>query len=105
MEAWEERVTRLEVVYENLTDRLTALERDVAAIKLSVETLEVDAAYLKAEVANCATKGDVAAIKAEVATCATKGDLAEAKASLIMWAVSLFLLSQVLPGLLDLLGM
>ena len=93
MEAWEERATRLEVLYEKLADRMTALERDVASMKISVAALERDVAALKATV------------DALVANCATKADVAEVKASIIMWVVSLFFLSQVIPGLMDLLGM
>jgi hypothetical protein len=84
-----ERVEKLEVMAEKTSDRLYALERDVAMIT-----------------ANGATKADIAELKAAIA--GVKGELtsaiAQAKTSVTLWVVSAIFLAQVLPTLLSKLG-
>jgi ABC-type metal ion transport system substrate-binding protein len=73
-----DRVDRLEAIAEKTSERLLALERDVAIIK-----------------SNYATKADLAQLRAEL-----KVDIAEAKVSIIMWVVTAIFLAQLLPALL-----
>jgi ribosome-interacting GTPase 1 len=84
-----ERVEKLEVMAEKTSDRLYALERDVAIIK-----------------ANGAMKADIAELKADIAE--LKGELtsaiAQAKTGITLWVVSTIFLAQVLPMLLSKLG-
>jgi ribosome-interacting GTPase 1 len=84
-----ERVEKLEVMAEKTSERLYALERDVAIIK-----------------ANGATKADIAELRADIAV--LKGELtsaiAQAKTGITLWVVSAIFLAQVLPMLLSKLG-
>lgn len=79
----EQRVAKLEALAEKTSERLTAIEKDVAVIK-----------------SNYATKEDVAALRGDM-----KAAVAEAKNSIIMWVVSAILLAQVLPSLLKKFGL
>jgi ribosome-interacting GTPase 1 len=84
-----ERVEKLEVMAEKTSERLYALEPDVAIIK-----------------ANGATKADIAELRADIAV--LKGELtsaiAQAKTGITLWVVSAIFLAQVLPMLLSKLG-
>lgn len=88
-----ERVEKLEVLAEKTSDRLYALEQDVAIIK-----------------ANGATKADIAELRAELKINLAKlgsemlSAIAEAKTSTILWVVGAIFLAQVLPMLLNRLG-
>lgn len=75
----EARVSKLEGLAEKTGERLMAIERDVAVIKVQMD------AFAKHY--------------------ATKADLIEAKNSIIMWVVSAILLAQLLPTLLHKLGL
>lgn len=79
----EARVAKLEVIAEKASERLVAIDKDLALIK-----------------------GDLASFKQEAfRTLATKADLAEAKNSIIMWVVSAIFLAQLLPALLKKFGL
>lgn len=79
----DQRVAKLEALAEKSGERLGAIEKDVAVIK-------VDLASFKQE-----------AFRAF----ATKADVSEAKNSIIMWVVSAILLAQLLPALLKKFGL
>ena len=79
----EVRVIKLEVLAEKTTERLNAIEKDLAVIKGSVESFKQEA----------------------FRAFATKADVAEAKNSIIMWVVSAILLAQLLPTLLKKFGL
>lgn len=78
-----ERVDRLEVIAEKTSDRLYALEKEVAIIR---ET--------------GATKTDIAELRSEM-----KSAVEQAKSSTIIWVVGAVFLAQVLPVLLRKFGM
>jgi hypothetical protein len=78
-----DRVDKLEEIAEKTAERLLALERDVAIIKV-----------------NYATKSDLAELKAEIRVA-----FAKAKTSIIMWVVSAIFLAQLLPALLKNFGL
>jgi hypothetical protein len=88
----EARVAELEQIAKKTAEHLGNLERDVAVIK-----------------SNYATKADIVEVKGEVTfiklNYATKADMLEMKNSIIMWVVSAFFLTQLLPGLLKRFGL
>lgn len=69
----EARITKLEAIAEKTSERLAAIEKDVAVIK-----------------SNYATKADVEGAKTAVS---------EAKSSIIQWVVGAILVSQLLPAI------
>lgn len=77
------RVSKLESIAEKTSERLGAIEKDLAVIR-----------------------GDLASFKQEAFRAfATKADVAEAKNSIIMWVVSAILLAQLLPAMLKKFGL
>jgi hypothetical protein len=64
------RVTKLELLAEKTSEKLTGIERDLAILKT------------------------------EASHYATKADVANAKNSIVMWVVSAILLAQLLPSIL-----
>lgn len=77
------RVAKLETIAEKTSERLVAIEKDMAIIK-----------------------ADLSGFKSEAfRTFATKADLSDAKNSIIMWVVSAILLAQLLPALLKKFGL
>lgn len=66
----EARVAKLELIAEKTSEKLSAIERDLAVLKT------------------------------EASHYATKADVANAKNSIVMWVVSAILLAQLLPALL-----
>lgn len=88
----EARIAKLEHLAEQTADHLAALERDIAVIK-----------------SNYATKADVVEVKSDISfiklNYATKADMLEMKNSIIIWVVSAFFLSQLLPGMLKKFGL
>lgn len=79
----EERVKKLEIIAEKTSERLGAIEKDVAVIKSNYATREDMAAV----------RGEISALRGEV-----KAAVAEAKNSTIMWVVSAIFLTQLLPA-------
>ena len=79
----ESRVAKLEALAEKTSERLAALDKDLAVIK-----------------SNYATKEDVAAARGDM-----KAANEKKKNSIIMWVVSAILLAQLLPPLLKKLGL
>lgn len=88
-----ERVEKLEVLAENTSNRLYALERDVAIIKANGAT-KADIAELRSEF-----KIDIAKLRSDMVSA-----IAEAKTSTVLWVVGAIFLAQVLPMLLNRLG-
>jgi cell division septum initiation protein DivIVA len=88
-----ERVEKLEVLAEKTSDRLYALEQDVAIIKASGATRS-DIAELRAEL-----RINIAKLRSEMLSA-----IAKAKTSTILWVVGAIFLEQVLPMLLNRLG-
>jgi hypothetical protein len=88
----ENRVAELEQIAEQTAEHWVALERDIAVIK-----------------SNYATKADIAELKGRMDAAdnkfATKADMLEMKNSIIIWVVSAFFLTQLLPGLLKKFGL
>jgi uncharacterized coiled-coil DUF342 family protein len=83
----EERLSRLEGVYEHLSSKA-----DVAEVKAEVTEVKADVAGLKADVAGLKTdvtglKADVAGLKTEMTHVATKADLALQETRLIKWMI------------------
>jgi phage shock protein A len=76
----EERLSRLEGVYEHLSSKA-----DVAEVKAEVTEVKADVAGLKADVAGLKT--DVAGLKTDVAHLATKADMALQETRLIKWMI------------------
>ena len=74
----EERLSRLEGVYEHLSSKA-----DVAEVKAEVTEVKAEVAGLKTDVAGLKT--DVAGLKTEMAHVATKADLALQENRLIKW--------------------
>lgn len=79
----EPRIAKLESLAEKTSERLAAIEKDMAVIK-----------------SNYATKEDIAALRGDM-----KASVAEAKNSIIMWVVSTILLAQLLPAILKKFGL
>lgn len=79
----EARVTKLEGIAEKTNASLSALDRDLAILKVEVTSFKQEA----------------------VRTFATKADVAEAKYTIIVWIVSSFFLAQLLPFLLKKFGL
>lgn len=79
----EECVKKLEVIAEKTSERLAAIEKDVAVIKSNYVTKE-DIAIVR---------GEISALRGEV-----KATVAEAKNNIIVWVVAAVFLAQLLPA-------
>lgn len=75
----EARIGKLELLAEKIVERIGGLARDVAVIK-----------------SNYVTKADIADVRAQIS---------DAKNRIIIWVVSAILLAQVLPALLEKVGL
>lgn len=89
-----ERVEKLEAMAADTSQRLTVLERDVATIKANGAT-KADIAELRAE-----SKCQIAELKSELMTA-----IEQSKSSLVFWVVGSVFLAQILPRLLERLGL
>lgn len=85
-----ERVEKLELLAADTSNRLSALEQDVAMIKANGAT-KADIAELRSEF-----KINIAELRSEMLSA-----IAEAKSSLIFWVVGSVFLAQLLPRLLE----
>lgn len=92
-----ERVEKLEVVAKETSDRLYLLERDVAIVKANGAT-KADIAELRADL-RAEFKISIAELRVELTSA-----IAEAKSSTILWVVGAIFLAQLLPMLLNRIG-
>lgn len=108
----ETRITRLEEFADDAKQRLARIEMQLANINLRLDgmatkadlavlTARMDSVEARTHARMDAMDARMGAMDARMNDFATKADLAKAEKRIIMWVATTFVLTQLLPSLID----